>query len=64
MVGSKRCNLCLGEKLSVLKERDNCFLNKTSEIVSASQHKNKFQVKNLNKERNTYFNDYTPTFPP
>ena len=55
---SKRCNLCLEEK-------DNCLLNKRSEIVSACQHKNKFQVKGLNKERNAcYFDDHTPTFPP
>ena len=62
--GSKRCNLCLEQKLSILKEKDNCLVNKRSEIVSACQHKNKFQVKSLNKERNAcYFNDHTPTFP-
>ena len=56
--GSKRCNLCLEEK-------DNCLLNKRLEIVSTCQHKNKFQVKSLNKERNACnFNDHTPTFPP
>ena len=61
--GSKRCNLCLEEKL-ILK-KDNCLLNKRSEIVSACQHKNKFLVKSLNKERNAcYFNDHTPMFPP
>ena len=54
--GSKRCNLCLEE---------NCLLTKRSEIVSACRHKNKFQVKSLNKEGNAcYFNDHTPTFPP
>ena len=26
--GSKRCNLCLEEKLNILKEKDNCLLNK------------------------------------
>lgn len=63
--GSKRCNLCLEEKLNILKEKDNCLLNKRSEIISACQHKNRFQVKSLNKERNAcYFNDNTPTFPP
>ena len=63
--GSKRCNLCLEEKLNTLKEKDNCLLNKRSEIISACQHKNRFQVKSLNKERNAcYFNDNTPTFPP
>ena len=63
--GSKRCNLCLEEKLNILKEKDNCLLNKRSEIISACQHKNRFQVKSLNKERNAcYFNDNAPTFPP
>ena len=52
--GSKRCNLCLDEKHSILKQKKNNFLlsNKRSEIVSACQHKNRFQVNNLNKERN------------
>ena len=40
-----------GEKLNILKEKDNCLLNKRSEIISACQHKNRFQVKSLNKER-------------
>ena len=63
--GSKRCNLCLEEKLNILKVKDNCLLNKRSEMISACQHKNRFQVKSLNKERNAcYFNDNTPTFPP
>ena len=63
--GSKRCNLCLEEKLNILKEKDNCLLNKRSEITSACQHKNRFQIKSLDKERNAcYFNDNTPTFPP
>ena len=46
--GSKRCNLCLEEKLNILKEKDNCLLNKRSEIISTCQHKNRFQVKSLN----------------
>ena len=63
--GSKRCNFCLEKKLNILKEKDNCLLNKRSEIISACQHKNRFQVKSLNKERNAcYFNDNTPTFLP
>ena len=41
--GSKRCNLCLEEKLTILKEKDNCLLNKRSEIVSACQHKINFR---------------------
>ena len=63
--GSKRCNLCLEEKISILKEKNNCLLNKRSEIVSACQHKSRFQVNNLNKERNAcYSTTHAHTFPP
>ena len=63
--GSKRCNSCLEEKISILKEKNNCLLNKRSEIVSACQHKSRFQVNNLNKERNAcYSTTHAPTFPP
>ena len=50
MGGSKRCNLCLEEKLSILKEKSKYLLNKRSEIVSACHHKNKFQVNHLTKK--------------
>ncbi len=62
---SKRRNLCLEEKLSILKEKSKFLLNKRSEIVSACQHKTRFQVNNLHKERNTCnLNTHKPTFPP
>ena len=62
LIKAQVCDKC--EKLNILKEKDNCLLNKRSEIISACQHKNRFQVKSLNKERNAcYFNDNTPTFP-
>ena len=48
--GSKRCNLCLEEKLCILKEKSKYLLNKRSEIVSACHHKNKFQVNHLTKK--------------
>ena len=38
-----------GQKISILEEKNNCLLNKTSEIVSACQHKSRFQVNNLKK---------------
>lgn len=38
--GSKRCNLCLEEKLFILKENVKaCLLNKRSELVSSCHHK-------------------------
>ena len=46
--GSKRCNLCLEEKLCILKERDKTrLLNKRSELVSTCNHKRMFHVKNV-----------------
>ena len=48
--GSKRCNLCLEEKLSILKEKSKYLFNKRSEIVSACHHKNRFQVNHLTKK--------------
>ena len=40
--GSKRCNSCLDEKISILKEKNNCLVNKRSNIVSACQHKSRY----------------------
>ena len=65
--GSKRCNLCLEEKLSILKEKSKYLLNKRSEIVSACHHKNKFQVNHLKikkkqKKNEWYLNAHMPTF--
>ncbi len=40
--GSKRCNLCLEEKLGILKNKNNQnLLNKISEIVSTCNHRKK-----------------------
>ena len=44
---SQRCNLCLEEKLSILKEE---WVQKRSEIVSACLHKNRFPVSHLTKK--------------
>ena len=58
--GSKKCNLCLEEKISILKEKSNCLRNKRSELVSACQYKKRFQANNINKERYAcYLNGHT-----
>jgi hypothetical protein len=46
--GSKRCNLCLEEKFCILKENQNCLLNKRMEIISTCRHRKKFRVNNAN----------------
>ena len=37
-IGAKRCNLCLEEKLSILKADKRTLLNKRSELVSKCRH--------------------------
>ena len=43
--GSKRCDLCLTEKLLIAKIDPRTLLNKKSEIVSKCRHRNKFTLK-------------------
>ena len=40
--GSLRCNLCLNEKLEILKANKQFCLNKRNEIISTCRHVNKF----------------------
>ena len=42
---SKRCQLCIGEKLFIL-ENENSLLNKRDELVSKCRHENKYLLKN------------------
>ena len=44
---SRRCNLCLNEKLEILDDQDKNLLNKRSEIISHCRHQNKFKLKTL-----------------
>ena len=43
------------KELGILKEKGKSLLNIRSEIVSAYLHKNRFQINNLNKERNSCY---------
>ena len=44
---SKRCNLCVTEKLQILDDPDKHLLNKRSKIISQCRHKNKYRLKIL-----------------
>ena len=44
---SRRCNLCLNEKLEILNDQDKNLLNKRSEIISHCCHQNQFKLKAL-----------------
>ena len=43
---SKRCDLCLTEKLMIIKHSNDNLLNKRSELISKCRHQNKFYLKN------------------
>ena len=43
---SKRCDLCLAEKLYIIKCSNNNLLNKLSELYANADRKNKFYLKN------------------
>ena len=41
---SKRCSLCLNEKLKIVLHRDNNMLNRRTEILNKCRHKNKYAL--------------------
>ena len=41
---SKRCLLCLNEKLAIALHKDDNMLNKRSEIISKCKHRNKYML--------------------
>ena len=41
---SKRCSLCLNEKLKIVLHRDNNMLNKRTEILNKFRRKNKYAL--------------------
>ena len=43
---SKICDLCLAEKLHIIKRSNNNLLNKRSELLSKCRQENKFYLKN------------------
>ena len=43
---SKRCDLCLAEKLHIIKRSNNHLLNKRSELVSKCRHEDKLYLEN------------------
>ena len=43
--GSRKCDLCICEKLLISREDPNVLLNKCDELVSKCRHRNKFALK-------------------
>ena len=44
---TKRCNLCLTEKLCIMKANKSSLLNKRSELISKCRHENKYYLTNF-----------------
>ena len=49
---TKRCNLCLTEKLSIMFAEKNNLLNKRTELISKCRHQNKYLLSNFSKPKN------------
>ena len=45
--GAKKCDLCLTEKLSILRETSSNSLNKRSELIAKCPHRRKFILENI-----------------
>ena len=44
---SRRCSLCLNEKLEIVDDPDEILLKKRSEVISQCRHRNKYKLKTL-----------------
>ena len=44
---SRRCSLCLQEKLEIVDDPDKILLNIRSEVISQCHHQNKYKLKTL-----------------
>ena len=42
--GSRRCNLCLEEKLTIMKNKNNSLLNKRSELFTKCRHETRYLI--------------------
>ena len=51
--GSRRCKLCLGEKMFIVKTDPKTLLNKRSEIFAKCRHRNKHCLRNIHCTVNT-----------
>ena len=47
--GSKRCDLCLSEKVSIICADPDTLLNKITELISRCHHANKFLLAKVKK---------------
>ena len=54
--GSKRCDLCLSEKVSIICADPDTLLNKRTELISKCRYRNKFLLAKVNSRHGVVFN--------
>ena len=54
---TKRCPLCLNEKLAIIEHDGKNLLNKRSEIISKCRHQNKYKLANLTSSQSMTSDD-------
>ena len=54
--GSKRCDLSLSEKVSIICADPDTLLNKRTELISKCRHRNKFLLAKVNSRHGVVFN--------
>ena len=47
--GSKRCDLCLSEKVAIIRADPDTLLNRRTELISKCRHRNKFLLANVKR---------------
>ena len=45
--GTRKCDLCLSEKVAIVRANPNGLLNKRMELISKCRHRNKFIIGNV-----------------
>ena len=50
--GSRRCDVCLSEKLFILRSDPTNSINKNTELMQKCRHSNKFKLRNIDKKKN------------
>jgi hypothetical protein len=45
--GTRKCDLCLSEKVAIIRANTNGLLNKRTELISKCRHRNNFKIGNV-----------------
>ena len=45
--GQKKCDVCISEKLAIMKDKDSNTLNRRTELMATCRHKKRFKLCNV-----------------